>query len=73
MRSRKPKKTKKGDYNMFCPKCGKEIAPGVQFCMNCGAEIPGVGQEQAPQRNQAPSTISKKFDQIAKYNLKKLT
>ncbi len=39
---------------MFCPKCGKEIAPGVQFCMNCGAEIPGVGQEQTPVQNQAP-------------------
>ncbi len=50
----KQKNNRKGDYNMFCPKCGKEIGPGVQFCMNCGAEIPNVGQEQAPVQNQVP-------------------
>ena len=25
---------------MFCPKCGKAVPEGAQFCMACGAPIP---------------------------------
>lgn len=29
---------------MFCPNCGKEIAEGIKFCEECGANIvPGTG------------------------------
>jgi uncharacterized protein YbjQ (UPF0145 family) len=24
---------------MFCPKCGKEVADGIGFCPNCGANL----------------------------------
>ncbi len=30
-----------GGNNMYCSKCGKEIADNSQFCGNCGKEITG--------------------------------
>ena len=36
---------KKEDKNMFCTKCGKEIADGQRFCPGCGAENRNVGQQ----------------------------
>lgn len=35
---------------MFCPKCGKDSAPGAKFCESCGTSL---GSEQP---NQAPPT-----------------
>lgn len=30
---------KKGVFNMFCSKCGKEIGEGVAFCQHCGNPV----------------------------------
>ena len=30
---------------MFCPKCGKELKPGVKFCGGCGAPTGQVSSE----------------------------
>ena len=41
---------------MFCPKCGKSVENGSQFCVNCGnalpAETPMQPQYQQPQYQQ---------------------
>ncbi len=37
---------------MFCTNCGKEIAPGSQYCESCGARVEFT--EQAPVQMQAP-------------------
>ena len=29
---------------MFCPQCGNEAAPGVQFCRSCGANLKVIGK-----------------------------
>ncbi len=42
---------------MFCPKCGKAVPEGAQFCMACGAPIPtgnGPSSGTAPTTTAAP-------------------
>ncbi len=42
---------------MFCPKCGKAVPEGAQFCMACGAPIPtgnGPSSGNAPTTTVAP-------------------
>ena len=29
----------------YCPMCGKTLTKGAQFCMYCGAQIPGGEKE----------------------------
>ncbi len=36
---------------MNCPKCGSEIIPGYQFCMNCGASLVGEAEEETKQES----------------------
>lgn len=48
----------------FCKSCGKEVAPGIKFCANCGASVNSEGDQhyqQPPQQNsyQAPNPESK--------------
>jgi zinc-ribbon domain len=31
--------TRKGEYEMFCPSCGKPLVPGKRFCGECGAVV----------------------------------
>jgi general secretion pathway protein G len=37
---------------MFCPKCGKEVSEGAQFCQHCGTNLqvsePGVKPKRSP-------------------------
>jgi general secretion pathway protein G len=37
---------------MFCPKCGKEVSEGAQFCQHCGANLqvsePGAKPKRSP-------------------------
>lgn len=37
---------------MFCPKCGKELPDGVQFCVHCGKAV----SEKLQQRQKQGST-----------------
>ena len=46
---------------MTCPKCGSQLSPGQNFCMNCGSSLsaqfaapPRQGESQAPANFQAP-------------------
>jgi hypothetical protein len=32
---------------MYCPKCGKAVKDGYEFCMGCGAKIEGVSNDVA--------------------------
>lgn len=48
---------------MFCPKCGKENAPGTQFCQSCGEKLTEVNQSSngTPVQEPIPSSeIGKK-------------
>ena len=38
---------------MFCPRCGEEVAPGQDYCVDCGLRLPGpdaVGYTRDPGR-----------------------
>ena len=37
----------KGDH-MFCPKCGKDSAPGARFCESCGTALGSQQADQTP-------------------------
>lgn len=41
----KEKHIRRGETNMYCAKCGKELDSGVKFCTNCGA--PATSQKAA--------------------------
>jgi hypothetical protein len=48
-----------GDLSMFCPQCGKPLAPSAQFCSSCGASADAAAPAIAPLPVQtvAPRTV----------------
>ena len=43
---------------MYCKRCGKVNVPQAKFCCECGAQLPVVSNEAAPQEKPA-STLEK--------------
>jgi hypothetical protein len=53
---------------MYCPKCGKDIAAGAQFCGNCGAAIPPPGPQQGGQAaTVTPAAGANRFSHLPEY------
>ena len=46
----------KGEINMYCKNCGKEIPEGVRFCPECGAD------QEAASQNGPANTASESND-----------
>ncbi len=36
---------------MFCPKCGKEVSEGAQFCEHCGANLQVTAPPHKPKKS----------------------
>lgn len=53
---------------MFCPRCGREVAPDQRFCAGCGAQFgPPPQQQTAPARVPAPAPVETSTSIPSKY------
>ena len=52
---------------MFCPKCGKDLPAGAQFCQACGAPIPPQGPQPGGQAVTATPTAAGRYSHLPEY------